>query len=705
MEFRIADTFTDSLTRLTNEEQKIAKTTVFDMQLNPESPGLSYHKLERARDKNFWSLRVNADIRLIVHKTPSSLCLCYIDHHDKAYAWAERRKLETHPQTGAAQFVEIRESVQEVVIANYIEAGQVHKDTRSSDTLLFSHLSKEQLLHYGVPEQWVEDVLQATEAKLYQLAEHLPAEAAEALIVLATGGKPEPVPLDVVGVDPFLHPDAQRRFRLIANSEELERALEFPWEKWSIFLHPAQRLLVEGDYSGAVRVSGSAGTGKTIVALHRAVFLAHQNPDSRVLLTTFSPLLANVLRSKLLRLVSNQPRLAERIDVFSLNVLGERLYRINIGKFKVVSEMELQQKIAEASASVNPHHFSLSFLYSEYTEVVDAWQLETWESYRNVLRLGRKTRLPESQRVVLWSIFSRVSQLLQEEKKMTYAGMFQKLTQQIEQSQNPPFDFAVVDESQDISIPQLRFLAALGGKRVNSLFFSGDIGQQIFQHPFSWKALGVDIRGRSHTLRINYRTTHQIRKQADLLLDTKLLDVDGNIEERNGTISVFNGPLPRIEVLSSQEEELKAVYSWLKQCLEHNILPHEIAIIVRSKEQLSRAQAIADHAQLKYKILDDYIEIAHSYISLCTMHLAKGLEFRAVAVIACDDEVLPSQQRIEKVADDAELEVIYNTERHLLYVACTRARDLLLVTGVDPVSEFIDDLQMGKEHLKKRNAI
>src|SRR5882672_4290429 len=156
MEFRIADTFTDSLARLTGEEQKAVKTTAFDLQLNPTNPGMSFHKLEKAKDKNFWSVRVSKDIRLIVHKTAGSLLLCYVDHHDKAYDWAGRRKLETHPKTGAAQFVEIRETVQQIVVPSFVEA---EKSKRSvAKKTLFAQVTDDVLLGYGVPAEWLKDV-------------------------------------------------------------------------------------------------------------------------------------------------------------------------------------------------------------------------------------------------------------------------------------------------------------------------------------------------------------------------------------------------------------------------------------------------------------------------------------------------------------------------------------------------------------------
>jgi len=691
-DFRIADTFTESLARLTGEEQKAVKMTAFDLQLNPSNPGMSFHKLDRAKDKNFWAVRVSGDVRLIVHKTPASLLLCYVDHHDEAYRWAERRRLETHPKTGAAQFVEVRETVQEIIIPKYVEVEQ----RAPLKPELFAGVADDELLSYGVPLEWLADVREANEDTLLVLADHLPAEAAEALLELATGGKPEvPTPVPA-GTDPFAHPDAQRRFRVMSNIEELERALEYPWDKWTVFLHPAQQEIVERHYSGPARVSGSAGTGKTIVALHRAVFLARANPDARVLLTTFSDPLANALRTKLRRLISNEPRLAERLEVHSIEAIGRRLFQPHLGATRVASPDEVSALIKEAAGEVPGHKFSQSFLRTEWEQVVDAWQLETWEEYRDVRRLGRKTRLPEQQRAVLWSIYERVRERLSSGNLITESGMFSRLAAMLARSANRPFDFAVVDESQDMGVPHLRFLAALGADRPNGLFFAGDLGQRIFQQPFSWLALGIDVRGRARTLRVNYRTSHQIRTQADRLLGPEVADVDGNIEERASTVSVFNGPAPTIAVCDSIEQEQETVGNWIKRLSTEGVAPHEFGVFVRSSVQLDRARAAVKAAGLPFAVLDDKVETTSGQVAIGTMHLAKGLEFRAVAVMACDDEIIPLQERIETVADEADLEDVYNTERHLLYVACTRARDHLLVTSVAPASEFLDDLRIVK---------
>lgn len=697
MDFRIADTFTDSLSRLTGEEQKAVKTTAFDLQLNPAAPGLSFHKLDKARDKNFWSVRVSSDIRLIVHRAPGSLLLCYVDHHDKAYEWAERRRLETHPKTGAAQLVEIRETVQQMVVPVYLqtELPLAPPASEAAPQPLFAGLADDELLGYGIPAEWLDDVKRATGATLLTLADHLPAEAAEALLELATGGKPRVPAPATAAVNPFDHPDAQRRFRVMSNVEELQAALDYPWEKWTVFLHPEQRQWVERDYTGPARVSGSAGTGKTIVALHRAVHLARTHPGARVLLTTFSDTLAHALHTKLKRLVGSEPRLAERIDVHSLDAIGLRLYRSHCGPVTLASATAVRTQIKAASASVGGHKLSLQFLVTEWDQVADAWQLDTWESYRDVARLGRRTRLPEAQRAVLWSIFAQVRSGLIAQKLTTPAGLFTALSGALAGVKQPPFDFAVVDEAQDISVAHLRFLAALGAGRTDALFFAGDLGQRIFQQPFSWKSLGVDVRGRSRTLRINYRTSHQIRQQADRLLGPQATDVDGNSEIRSDTVSVFNGPPPLVRVLGDEGDEIKAVATWLTERSKAGVLPQEMGVFVRSLAQVARAQAAVHEAGLSFKVLDDHVETTTGHVSISTMHLAKGLEFRAVVVMACDDEVLPLQDRIEAVGDDADLQEVYDTERHLLYVACTRARDHLLVTAVAPASEFLDDFTGG----------
>jgi superfamily I DNA/RNA helicase len=410
-----------------------------------------------------------------------------------------------------------------------------------------------------------------------------------------------------------------------------------------------------------------------------------------VLLTTFSKALANALRIRLQTLTVNEPEIADRIAVHPVTGIGYDLYAAAFGQPNIAPPALIETLLRQAAAEVPGHRFSPRFLIGEWCQVVDAWQLASWEGYRDVTRLGRKTRIGGKQREILWSIFERVRAGLAERRAVTWPDLFGRAAAHMAANKSP-FDFVVVDEAQDVGIAELRLLASLAANRPDGLFFAGDLGQRIFQQPFSWRSLGVDVRGRSYSLRINYRTSHQIRARADRLLPSTLADVDGNAEDRRGTVSVFNGPPPAIETFDDPEQEAEAVSEWIAARIGEGVQPHEIGVFSRSNREFRRARNAVKQACVEAIELTDRVEVTPGRVAIGTMHLAKGLEFRAVAVMACDDEVIPLQERIENVADEADLEDVYNTERHLLYVACTRARDHLLVTGVEPASEFLGDL-------------
>jgi superfamily I DNA/RNA helicase/mRNA-degrading endonuclease RelE of RelBE toxin-antitoxin system len=687
MQFRISDTFAASLVRLTNDEQKQVKTAVFDLQLDPSSPGHQFHRVEKSRDSNFWSVRAGRELRIIVHKTQASILICYVGHHGKAYEWAERRKIEEHPHTGAVQIVEVRELVKEIFVPRYVEQDQ---QLIKPSSPLFDQVSNADLLGYGVPADWLDDVKSATEDTVFDLTAHLPQEASEALLELATGAKPRKRK-QVDSRNSFEHPDAKRRFTLISTPEELMKALDAPWYRWIIFLHPDQRQLAEGDYLGAVRVSGSAGTGKTIVAIHRAVHLLRADPESRVLLTTFSEALANSLRSKLKMLLVSSPLLGERIDVFAFEEVARKLYSKIKDKKTIVEKSDLEHLITSSRKSVPGINVSSSYLLSEWQEVIDAWQVDTWEQYKNATRLGRRKKLSEEQKEKVWLVLSAVQKELISRNAVTLDKALNELSVKLGSYRNQPYSSIVVDEAQDVSVCQLRLLAALGGSRRNGLFFTGDLGQRIFQQPFSWKSVGVKLLC-LQTLKINYRTSHQIRMRADGLLAEELSDVDQNLEIRSDTISVFDGVRPDIIIAQSETEESSAVAERLQSYHRAGVRPEEIGVFVRSESEFVRAQDAIAKAGLHWNLLTDNVATVLNQVALGTMHLAKGLEFKLVVIIACDSSVIPNEVRLANAADESELEEIFETERHLLYVACTRARDFLIVSGVKPASEFIQDL-------------
>lgn len=704
MEFRIADTFTTALGRLSRDEQKAVKTSAFDLQTNPTNPGLQLHRIDASKDPNFWSVRVNRDIRIIVHKTAQSFLLAYVDHHDGAYKWAERRRIEAHPKTGAIQIVEVRERVEELPV--YVRAQQEPLDLPRPDELVlpkpkgktapppvrpFIALTRDDLLGVGVPEDWIADIAAATEDSFLELAGHLPGEASEALLeYVASGSLKKPTP--VVVADPFAHPDALRRFRVVENVEELEQALSYPWDRWIVFLHPSQRDLVERSFAGPARVAGSAGTGKTVVALHRAKRMA-EAPQARVLLTTFSEPLAFALERKLQILSSDKTEVVPRITVASFEGAARELYQLVFGgKAPLASDDIVKSLLTKAAAAQAGLKVTERFLLSEWTHVVDAWQIKTAAEYADVPRLGRKNRMGAKQRERLWPVFDSVLKELASRGFETRASMFHALTTHYAAQQAKPFTHIVVDEAQDLGVPELKFLRSIAPPTPNALFFAGDLGQRIFQQPFSWKHLGVDVQGRSVTLKVNYRTSHQIRTAADHLFSGPLSDVDGRQEDRRGTVSVFNGPEPQIAMHETIAAETATVSEFLESLLSEGVQPEEIGIFVRTRAELPRARAAVEAIGRSVAEITPRKEGAVSAIRIGIMHLAKGLEFKAVAVMACDEDILPLKERIEAVADEVELDDVYATERQLFYVACTRARDRLLICGLKPGSEFISDL-------------
>ncbi|MDF1812656.1 MAG: 3'-5' exonuclease [Verrucomicrobiales bacterium] len=692
MELRIADTFQDSLLQLSDNEQKAIRNTVYDLQGDKSLPSVKFHRIARSKDKNFRSVNVDRNLHAVVHKTKKNVLLCFVGKQDQVRKWAEVRKIEKHPRTGAAQIVELRDKVINFPTPEELPASPGKK-------YLFAKLTDDDLLGYGVPEEWINDVRSVTEDSLLELADHLPQEAAEALLEIATGGKPT---VASNGNQPecdegFSHPDAQRRFRLVSDEKELALALDYPWEKWTVFLHPSQRRIVERDYKGPARISGSAGTGKTVVGLHRALHLGRNNPAANILVTTISDALAHLIKIKLDRLVSPDSDLGMRITVKSIKEVARELWAPLHPDCKIAEGDEVDAALMEATYRLDESGFTKAFIHDEWDEVIDARQVSTWEEYKNAPRAGRKKRLSELQRDRLWKIFEETKSILNGAGLRTWSNVFYTLAEQLKTGEcSNPFDFVVVDEAQDIGIPDLRFLGVVGGNRPDGLFFTGDLGQRIFQAPFSWSKEGVNIVGRTYTLKVNYRTSHQIRQRADMLLPDHVSDLDGNVEDRKGTISVFNGPPPSVRLFRNANEEIKAVADQIKKLQKQGLINEEIGIFVRSPSLMSRARAAVNAADADWRELGDTDEFTAGQISISTMHLAKGFEYRAVIVMACDRDAIPLQERVEEmsVSEEVDMEEVLASERQLLYVAATRARDQLFFTGTQPGSEFLKPMEL-----------
>ena len=680
MRFLIADTFRKSLARLDGQSQALIKQAAFDFQVDPSNPGFKLHKLDRARDKGFWSFRVNLDLRIIMHRSESSLVLCYADHHDPAYAWAEARRLEVHPQTGAAQLVEIKERVEEVV-------RQVVRE-EAKEPPLFAEHAPDYLLALGVPAPWLDAVRLVGESGLERLLGHLPAEAAERLLQLACG-EPVPRPVAVTMADPFDHPDARRRFRVLDSQAELRRALDAPWEEWMVFLHPTQRAVVERRFKGPSRVSGSAGTGKSVVAIHRAAYLLKASPEARVLLTTYSKTLAARLAQSADLLLGAGTSERRRLEIDHLHKVARDLWTRRTGKpFTAVDSTKLNGLLDAARSRVAPSaELSVAFLRSEWDAVVDPWGIRSWPSYKGVSRAGRATPLGAKQRLVLWKIFEELRRVLAERKLMTWTGLCYDVAEALYEAR--PYDHVIADECQDFGRAELTLLRALVEPGQDDLFLCSDAGQRIFRAPVAWSQVGIDVRGRSTRLSVNYRTTDQIRRFSDKLLPDAMDEGDGEKEQRR-TVSLLNGPSPEVQGFASPAKEAEGVATWLRSMLASGYKPRDIAIFGRTERVLQdRAEPALAKAGLTAHPLTEEQPPSTTDASVGTMHRAKGLEFKVVVVMGCDSELLPLARVQKDLVDEADRETFVEQERHLLYVAGTRARERLLITHSGKASRFL----------------
>jgi hypothetical protein len=679
----LTPSFQKSLARLTRQEQNLVNQTVMQFWMNPDAAGHRLHPLDM-RDRRFHSISPNMDLRIILFRDGDRQVLMYVDHHDPAYRWAERRTVTTHPVTGSAQIVEFDEVVR-------AEAPPPSRpEQRDAASPLFAAENEDYLLSLGVPPVYLDTVRAIySDDDLLEVLDRLPEEAQEALIALATGEHPVARPM-VQGPapDPFGHPDAQRRFWIAAYEAALAEALERPWEEWLVFLHPAQRDAVERNFNGPARVSGSAGTGKSVVAMHRAAYLARLSTGGRLLLTTFSKSLASRLSDGMDKLLGAASEARRRVEVLHLHAYAKSQLERRGCHLAIADAEEIEQCLTAARGDLDAR-FTDAFLLAEWDAVIDYWGIKSWEAYRDAVRFGRGSPLSPRQRRQLWDVFARVQDSLDRAGRATWGEACDRLRQMIDEEGGRPFRHVIVDEAQDLGPRELRLVASLAAPGPRSLFFAGDIGQRIYRWPFSWLAAGVDVRGRAQRLRVNYRTSAEIRRFSDAVLPSELAEVDGEQETRR-TISVLRGPEPELVGGDSVEDEIAALVRWLRDLQIRGIEPGQIAIFGPTRrlvrERTERALARAD---LTGRWLAPDSDLANDAVAIGTMHAAKGLEFRAVALVGCDAEHLPLSEALARTHDDDARPLVEERERHLLYVGCTRARESLLITHSGQMSPFL----------------
>ena len=689
----VANTFMEGLGRLTVDEQAIVKQAAFDLQYRPDHPGLQMHRLE-GPDPNMWSARVNRDLRIIIHRSSGDAVLCFVAHHDAAYEWARRRKLEAHETTGAAQFVVIDEKVVEVVKRiTTVQPAPVEDDPGSQQP--FRNLDDATLLGYGVPRNWLDVVREASvDTFLSVIGDDLPDEAQEHLLAVANGETPAVAPKPSVR-DPFAHPDAKRRFHLMGDDDTAVRqALAAPWEAWQLFLHPSQRDAVERDHNGPARISGGPGTGKTVVAVHRAARLA-KDAKGPILLTTFSKTLAARLAQQVDQLVGSDTPERTRIDVVHLHHRAVELWRARSGMApRIPSSAEVQAIIERVANEHRDLPVDTAFLEAEWAMVIEPLGIHDLETYLRTERTARGTPLGRSQRAQLWPTFERIRETLSDERYWTWSDICWDLTHELDEANERPYTHVIADEAQDFGPAELRLLRALTAEGPNDVFLAGDAHQRIYKPRTSFARAGLEVRGRASVLRLNYRTTEQIRRAADRLVARTAVDEEG-ITDAKG-VSILSGPEPTIRLLPGVQQEIDTVAAWLRDLASNGYRPSEIGVFARTKRIAEDRGRRAIRAANLACVDLEHDDAGTNGVALGTMHRAKGLQFRAVAVMGVDSDTLPLATVATRQTDEAARRAFAEQERNLLYVACTRSRERLLVTSARAPSAFLAVLMAAK---------
>lgn len=691
--------FMEAYSRLPRKIQKKTREFTEKFQKDPTQSGLNFEPVENARDDKVRSIRVDQAYRVIVvHPPRGDVYLCvWVDHHDDAYRWVQDRKFEVNPKSGTFQVFEL----------SAVEETAASIDTPVSVPGLFDGRDDEDLLLAGVPEPLLASVRAVrSDDDLETLAPHLPADARDMLFLLAAGydlleameetarSEPEPAKVDVEDFKAALsHPEAQQSFHVLSDQTDLETMLDAPLEQWRVFLHPAQRKLVRMNANGPVRVLGGAGTGKTVVLMHRANYLAGEvftGENDRILVTTFTRNLALDLKMNLGNLCS-APALS-RLDVVNLHTWAVGFMRKQGHTFKIINEHDRLELFESAMLDAPDSKHSLEFYVEEWDRVVQAQEVQVRDDYLSARRTGRGTRLSRRQRADVWHVMQRYRELLSAGGWHEWPDVIRETRLFIEKQRiTLPFQAVLSDEVQDFSASELRLLRALAPKGPNTLFLVGDGHQRIYGQPLRLSACGIEIRGRARRLRVNYRTTQQIRDRAISILEGREIDdLDGGVDTLKGYRSLRNGPVPEVTHFDSEAQEAAFVVDRVRAWLAAGIPSQSICVACRTRAPLAeRYAAVLETADIETVFVekDPEAEQTQPGVRLATMHRMKGLEFSRVLLVGVQEGAVPLD--LDRAVDEVSAEARELRERCLFYVACTRARDELVVTGYGGVSRFL----------------
>ncbi len=690
----ISQDFFNSFAALPKNKQNKVMEFLSKFRSNPEAKGFNYEKIKQASDPNMRSVRIDDTYRaILIHEDSANVyLLLWVDHHDEAYEWAAKKRCVLNHTTGSIQVYEAQAMTEAQEDASLQE-----------ETPLFEAVADDLLGKLGVPDDLLAYVRTLTESNFASAKKMLPRDAYEALDYVRVGLDPKEVISELYGettaensgnmASALQNPITKMQFYVAEGEEDLKAMMNAPLEMWRVYLHPSQRRIVTKDYSGPARILGGAGTGKTVVAMHRAKELAsHCLGNEKILFTTFTENLAADIQDNLRKICT--PDVMKHIEVVHLDQWVNRYLRAHEYPYSIVYGDQIDDMWKKA-VSLTGEDFDLpdDFFQEEWEAVVQAQNIQSLAEYVMAARPGRGIRLDRKRRILVWKVFEEYRAIMDAEKVCDSACAMNECAQLI--SSGPEvrlYSSVIVDEGQDFGSSAYRLLRAIAGsEHQNDLFIVGDAHQRIYKNKVILSRCGINVRGRSGRLRMNYRTTEEIRRRAmNVLIGLSFDDLDDGTDDGKGYISVSHGDQPTITTYASQDQEAEELIKTIKDQIEAGLDPREICVVARTNALIDDYKkyllsAGIDCFEVKRKQADDRDRMG---VRLATMHRVKGLEFTLVFIVAANKNFVPLKSAVN-IADPTEREAAVNRERCLLYVAMTRAKKMVRISSYGSVSDFL----------------
>lgn len=689
----ISQDFFNSFAALPKSKQNKVMEFLSKFRSNPEANGFNYEKIQNASDPNMRSVRIDDTYRAILIREEGTnvYLLLWVDHHDEAYDWAVRKRCILNHTTGSIQVYETQATAQPEEVSS------------SEEKPLFSSLSDDLLQKLGVPEELIAYVRTLTDLSFDAAKGKMPRDAFEALDYVRIGLDPKEVIAELYGETPakkagdmataLQNPITKMQFYVADGEEDLKAMMNAPLELWRVYLHPSQRRIVRKEYKGPARILGGAGTGKTVVAMHRAKELAsHCLGNERILFTTFTENLAADIQENLRKICT--PDIMKHIEVVHLDQWVNRYLRAHEYPYTIVYGEQITDMWKKAE-SFTGEDFDLpeGFFQEEWETVVQAQNIQTVGEYAKAPRPGRGIRLDRKLRMRVWKVFEEYRAMMDAEKVCDAACAMNECAQLLTTGPEVRlYASVIVDEGQDFGPSAYRLLRAIAGsEHINDRYIVGDAHQRIYKNKVILSRCGINVKGRSGKLRMNYRTTEEIRHSAmNVLEGLSFDDLDDGIDDGKGYISLSHGDQPTVSVFATQDQEAEELIKRIQEQIAAGIDPREICVVARTNPLIDDykkylTEAGIDSFEIKRRQADDRSRMG---VRLATMHRVKGHEFTTVFIVAANKNYIPLKSAVNRT-DPAEREAAMASERCLLYVAMTRAKKKVMLSAYGAVSDFV----------------